>query len=140
MLLWAKRCGQNYLSCDILPAPKRVRLRRGLPKSHLWDFAASREPPGGQPPQPAPPSVQRLYTYPQCKFCCLLLPLVRTVHLENPVRLCRDVRELPNFGYLGVYRSAMYIIIHQSCFDQYISDVIIHPLSRYTFGATSSGT
>ncbi len=27
------------------------------------DFAASREPPGGQPPQPAPPSVQRLFDY-----------------------------------------------------------------------------
>ncbi len=38
------------------------------------ELAASRGSPGNHPPQPTPPSVRRLYTYLQCKFCCLLLP------------------------------------------------------------------
>jgi hypothetical protein len=34
-------------------SPNRVApVQCGLPKSRLWNFAASREPPGGQPPPP----------------------------------------------------------------------------------------
>ena len=51
---------------------------------------------------------------------------VRTVHLVTLVRLCRAIRELPNFGYQGVFRSAISIISYISCVVNQYWQFLIH--------------